>query len=597
MKKILSISVFAMLALVAQAQEKMPSIYPANHAEMTSELLAPRAPRALNRAAVERYLAQQAEAAAPARVATAVAAETTPGYLPPVGTFFADLDFGGSTTLKAVVGAWSPDMKCWKWRNKRTGYSQISYETLYSNQYPQYASESYGIDEAGNFCDSVTAAGGMEQMKDVDAEGYLWQMATPVQTVTYPDSTVKRFALLQGSTPTANNCAMAVGGLPSIAEDGLWPLTYAVPGAKADFEKDGAYQYGIKASEVGEELCNGFGVQYEQPQGSLCVNTISVALTAKGYNVVMKSKLHYSPLTIRVLDLDGNVLAESSTYTTKTTTSPKFHQQVTFSFDKVSAYGEVLKSGFCVDKAFRVELTGFQQGDEATALFQEDVMNLHADSSYAIYKNAQGAIRREYRTQMQPLIILNGIMNTMVEYYTQGGNEEIGIYGDTIDVAFHSADGLQYNYVCGFANTTYQGQQEFAFYSTFKPYDAETRYWTMDIERPSYILMSADYELVVIEDEVNPQNNVTLWGYYRMFTLYVYATERPVIGDCFSIGKYGKKYVFCIKAVDGETTNPSNIMNGVDETSALRTQKVLRNGKVVIVRGDKHYDILGTIIR
>lgn len=632
-------SIFITLLLCAttmMAQEKMPVIYPENRQlpEELRNLKARRMPAEIKMQDIEIEPAEESVIPhvrpvvlgenGPRKVA---AAENAAGYLNPEGTLFAGMDEAGKGnffTTGAVVGAWACDLPCWKWTNTATGdVRSTSYKTWLSGAYPSYVEEElYYTDEQGNFYDSIVARGGWQEFESMGADGddgYLyWQNAVPMQTVTFKDGSTKTYAMLNkslkpnpGTKSALGNLSFAAGGLPSSkSSDGLWPLTNAVnmTAGKTYFEliaekdEDGYVHYFFGSDSANTETGRTAPVKlitrYDKPQGMLYVKSITLALGANGYNAFNKDALKLKGLHLEVKDMKGNVIASSdATEANYSNLTYKTGKMLTFAFQQRSDYDELLHEGFTVNEAFTIEITGFDATDKWGIYSAPSTV--HASKSSIVYADG-----KERQVQYDPYIMLNGIYPTLESYtaariherapvdyptYADAMHYAYGTYGDTINIAFKAADGAgKYNYIAECATGEAKGQQEFDLYSTFKPYD-ENHYWLMDIERPSYVLMSADYEMVLREGET-PEENLILWDYYRMFILYIYATERPNVGDVIKIGKAGRNMVFNVVEVEGDVKK-------VKQESAELAHKLLRNNQILIQKGDRIFNVWGLEIQ
>lgn len=649
MKKSILLYSLMLLAGSAVAQEKMEQIFPADR-QLPAELLTLKGRRmpsekalpaatAIEAVAEENEIPHVRAQVLGAHVRKAATVENNAGYLNPEGTLFCGMDEAGRGkffTMGAVVGAWACDLPCWTWRNTSTGdVKSVSYQTWLSAAYPSYtAEELYSIDAAGNFNDSIVARGGWQEFMQMGADGddgYLyWQNAVPIQTVTFRDGSVKTYTMLNkngfpsaGSKSSPGNLSFAAGGLPSgQSTDGLWPLTNAVNMTKlhtwfeliAERDDDGYphYFFGSDSAVVRVDSVGGHAVytrtapvklitRYDKPQRMLYVKNVTLALSADGYNAFRRDTLKLKGLHLTVRDNKGGIIAESdATMDNTSSLSYKAGVLLTFDFQHKSAYGELLHEGFTVDEAFAIELTGFDAADRWGIYSAPS--SVHASKSSILYEDGQTR-----GVDYDPYIMLNGIYPTFELYsgvnihtsdpiayptYQDAMQYAYGTNGDTIKIRFEQADGAgKYNYIATCAQGELEGQQEFDIYSTFKPYD-ENHYWLMDIERPSYVMMSADYETVLIEEE-DPSENVTLWDYYRLFTLYIYATETPQVGDEIKIGKAGRNVVF--EVVEVEDNWAKSDKNGNANTTLAR--KLFKNQQVVIQKGNHSYNIWGQEIR
>lgn len=595
MKRPTIILIFLLTAFGLSAQEKMVAVYPQER-EWPNGLLEMQGVRMPSEEAIKVTDdpnfridltvedAQQVQASARVKEAEKPVA----GYTNPDGTLFLGYTQTGSSIFiqnPGVIGAWSYELPCWQWKNTATNYTNIRYQTLYgSNNDLRLEGKYYGVDEAGNFTDSIVAQGGMVSVKGIngdesDQNSYRYQYATPLQIVENGDNE-ERFVLLKAYKDSkaldSTYCSIAAGGLPTKqTADGLWPLTNAVSTNKDGvstllYYTDGSqkpYYFGTN-KDANDQMPEKIVTYYDKPQRMLYVKSISVLL---GSNGTMK----LDTLQLDVLDQNGGVIAQSTATLkeAKNVTSPR-GKILTFFFEDYGTYGELKHEGFSVDEPFRVEISGIKNTDNFGIYSAKSTV--HHSKSETVYPDGTPAYQ-----DCDPYIMLNGIYPTLEDYVlVNGGSYERD--GDTIPIKFNPApEGITYQYGATYAsNRTYHGISQFAFYSTGKPYNAETRYWNLEIERPSYITMSSDYETHMGMDETKP----TIWEYYRVFTLYIYANQTPVIGDCISISQYGRKIVFRIDEL-------------FDINKVLpQAEKKLENGKVTIRRGGNTYNALGMII-
>lgn len=558
---------------------------------------------------------------APRRAAEAV--ENKPGYLNPEGTLFLGVDEKGKGVFfkdgqAGVVGAWSSDLDAWEWRNTTKGeWTGIKYDTWLSASYPSDCEDAlYYTDANGNFFDSIVARGGWQEFYAMGEDGDVasinyrlaYQAGVPVQRVAFDTDTMVYQMLTTAWKPSAGakdkrgSCAFAIGGTTSSnSSDGLWPLTNAINLSKehgmsmdliASRDSDGYVHYLFGSSAVTIDSTEAEGVKqyirtapvklttsYDKPQRMLYVKSISLALSADGYNAFQKDTMKLTSLHVAVKDHNGQLIAEAdATPANYSSMTVKAGQLLTFHFPRYSAYGELLSEGFTVDDAFTVELTGFTESDRFGIYAAR--CTVYDSKTKVLYADGE-----ERGLDYEPYIMLNGIYPTLEDYYAVNG-VETDAKGDTIPVQFNSVKALNYSYVCSYANSEYDGDQEFAFYSTFKPYDASTRYWNFDIERPEYVIMAADYEYNMSGDDNDP---ITIWDYMRAFTLHIYATATPKIGDEIKIGKAGRQMVLKVAAVDGATA-----LGAIKASeSGVPVRKLLKNGQVLIEKGDQIYNTLG----
>ncbi len=609
MKNILTFAiVLSGVSVLAQAQEQLPTT-PFRHSEVFLESL--EGARSMGQDIyVEDNPTQAAPMAAPAALQ---AEEMTIGYLNPAGTLFLGIDEDGKGTFMrtpGVIGGWSDSIPCWKWINKQTSYRSIKYLTAFSKAYPSYCDgENYAVDAWGNFCDTIVASGGFADAFAMDADGdqgNYWQHATPLQTTRLQDNTETNFMLLSSAAnPDAKNCPLAAGGLPSgNSKDGLWPLTNAVSTTRAGVSmvlkkytaEDGYvhYLFGSSMLTVDSALVSQEGQEntmeyqrakpvqmithYDKPQTPLYIKSVSVAMSSSEYNASDMGNFNLDTLYLTIRTEDGTELASSKA--TKANLSPITYQPgvlLTFPFSDTTAYGELVKEGLLVKEAFRIEITGFKESDNF-GIFAAKCY-VHPTKTEMLYEGGATA-----NVNYEPYIMLNGIYPTLEDFYVVRG-AETGQEGDTIPVNMIPYAEGGYRYTAAYAKWGTHND-EFAFYSTFKPYDATTRTWTMDIDVPSYIRINADYEYNLGDDE----DPVTLWEYYRAFTMHIYATETPVIGDVIKIGKCGKYIYFRIDAINGETAVENVTVNG-------KAEKFVSGGQILIRKNGELYNVIGQKIQ
>jgi hypothetical protein len=328
-------------------------------------------------------------------------------------------------------------------------------------------------------------------------------------------------------------------------------------------------------------------VHYDKPQTPLYVKNITMAIGS-----YIPEDLSVNTMDIEVRTENGKLIATSSaSMWDMTDMSYKPGKLLTFRFQKFSEYGELLDEGFLVDEAFKIKITGF--APEYNFGIYAAQCYVHATKAEMVYEG--GLISG---IEYEPYIMLNGIYPTLEDYY-RSYEIETGQVGDTIPVNMisYNADGYQYTAAYakwGTSNT------EFAFYSTFMPYDSISRLWTMDIYKPKYIRLAADFDTNLNSD---PEDDpITLWSYYRIFTLHIYATKTPQIGDCIKIGKFGKYIVFRIDAINGSTDPNANI--GANETDIhnaswedSKAEKFIQDGQLYIRKNNKVYNVVGQQIQ
>lgn len=557
----------------------------------------------------------------PVSARTATVADSAAGYLNPEGTLFCGMDEKGKGTWMqegAVIGAWSKALPCWKWRNTTTGaFKKITYATTLSATYPEEADSAlYSVDDQWNFYDSIVAAGGWNESLLMSANGddkYMWQMAVPVQTVTRNDDKTEVFSLLNSAIkPNAKNyCPIAAGGLPSgNSADGLWPLTNAINISKqhgtsmelissTDEDKYCHYLYGSSSFNLDTTITPDdttytrtapvkMVTTYDKPQAMLYVKSITLAVGAEKYDAFHKDELKINGLHLEVQDMKGKVLAASDADRDDCSNmSYKAGQLLTFSFKETSDHGELMQEGFTVNEAFQIVITGFNEEDE---------FGIYAArcTSYAPKTSITYADGISRNVEYEPYIMLNGIYPTLETYadtaYIAEVGYDYGIHGDTIDINMEEVNSLHYKYRAYWAGKDARDGYEFDYYSTFVPYDSLTRNWLMDIERPEYIQIGCDYEWNLTGD---PENVITLWDYERVFMMYIYATDTPVLGDIIKVGKCGKYAIFRIVAINGATA-----LNEVTQQERnANVRKVAKNGRIFVMRDGKLYNMLGGMER
>lgn len=317
---------------------------------------------------------------------------------------------------------------------------------------------------------------------------------------------------------------------------------------------------------------------YDKPQTPLYIKSVSVAMSSSEYNASDMGNFNLDTLYLTIRTEDGTELASSKA--TKANLSPITYQPgvlLTFPFSDTTAYGELVKEGLLVKEAFRIEITGFKESDNF-GIFAAKCY-VHPTKTEMLYEGGATA-----DVNYEPYIMLNGIYPTLEDFYVVRG-AETGQEGDTIPVNMIPYAEGGYRYTAAYAKWGTHND-EFAFYSTFKPYDATTRTWTMDIDVPSYIRINADYEYNLGDDE----DPVTLWEYYRAFTMHIYATETPVIGDVIKIGKCGKYIYFRIDAINGETAVENVTVNG-------KAEKFVSGGQILIRKNGELYNVIGQKIQ
>jgi len=608
MKKILTIIVLTSAFLYAQAQEKVPNT-PFKHSDYFIESL--QNARSMGQDVyVDETVVPSVKLAAP--TTKTADEEMTIGYLNPAGTLFLGMDTKGAGTFMSspgVIGGWSDSIPCWKWINKQTGYKSIKYLTAFSKAYPSYCDgENYGIDAYGNFCDTIVASGGYQDAyaKNADGDaGYYWQHATPLQTVRTAEGKEANYMMLStAANPSADACPIAAGGLPSgNTVDGMWPLTNAVSTTRAGVSMEvvdyiagdgyvsylfGSSEYTVDSVAVPNAEMTGDSmtytrvkpveliVHYAKPQTPLYVKSITMAIGS-----YVPEDLNLYTLNVEVTTEDNQPIAASDAYSWDLSDMGyKPGKLLTFRFEKYSDYGELLDEGFLVDKAFKIKITGFDSQDE---------FGIYAAKCYVHPTKAEMVYEGGFVSGIdyEPYIMLNGIYPTLEDYY-RSLEIETGQEGDTIPVNMisYNSDGYLYTAVYAKWGTS---NDEFAFYSTFMPYDSISRVWTMDIHKPKYIRLAADFDSNLNSDP--DDDPITLWMVYRLFTLHIYATEIPQIGDCIKIGKYGKQIVFRIDAINGE-----NDLRNI-QWEDCKTEKFMQDGQLYIRKNNKVYNVVGQQIQ
>lgn len=598
MKKITIITMLITAAVVVNAQEQV-TVIPGQESQLVNELRANGGvvrPSILINTEVNPILKQQAKTEAK-RVASATADKA--GYANPRGTFFLGMDKKGEgkwMLSNGVIGAWSDTIDSWIWPNTTTGdYTKITYNNAMMEKYPSYTENAlYGQDIKGNYLDSVTSVGGWTEYFVMGANGddfgdrdqYCWKHGMPVQVVDRPDGSQEKFQLLQqGTLIKATNSGLVAGSLPSgHSVDGLWPLTQAEP-----IQLDGISMAYLDANQnylFGSNMTKMVTV-FDKPQAPLYVKDITLATTAKGYSKVSPKKFKFTSLHMEIQDMQGKVLASSDATSDNVTDinySAHIGKLITFSINpKQSEYKEFLSEGILLSDSFQVVLTGFVPTD-MYGLYAAKA-NTHASNTTQWNESAEA-----YNNNYEPYIQLNGIMPRW-EYYADFVSAEkygykTGVRGDTIDINFVTAFSPYYKYIAHFAGEDYTDGSEFDIYSSFVPYDSITRMWKLDIDKPTYIKLSAGYD----ENVGTEEDPVTLWNYLRVFWMQIYADEMPVIGDHIQIGMLGKYTYFNIVSVDGVTA-----IQPISQTErAAGVQKVVdKRGVFRILRGNKMYNLQG----
>ncbi|MBR0194888.1 MAG: hypothetical protein IJQ32_01390 [Paludibacteraceae bacterium] len=605
MKKIVTLTIVLCGMGMVNAQKQLPAT-PYVHSDYFLEML-PGA-RSMGQ---DIYVNEAEEIAAPqAAPAAKQDEEQKIGYLNPAGTMFLGMDEKGKGTFiksPGVIGSWSDSIPCWKWINQQKGYKSVKYLTAFSNAYPSYCDgENYGIDTWGNFCDTILASGGYQDAYAKDAEGdagYYWQQATPHQTTKFPDGTEEIYMMLSSAAkPSANSCPLAAGGLPSgNSADGLWPLTNAVSTTREgiSFELienvagDGyvSYYFGSSMHTVDSVSIPKYDLSgdsmtydrykplklttfYDKPMSPLYIKSVTLAL---GADTLENLSLSLLTLTVRSQKTNEVIATSEATAQNLTDISYKPGKLLTFNFRKESEYGEVLNEGFTINEPFQVEIKGFTDTDNFGIYAAKCIV--HPTKTEMLYE-AGVVAKKTY----EPYIMLNGIYPTLEDFYATRG-AETGQEGDTIPVNMITYNSHGYQYTAAYAKwgTT---NDEFAFYSTFTPYDSIARTWNIEIDMPNYIRINADYEYNLSDDD----DPVTIWMYYRLFTMHIYAVDKPVIGDVIKIGKWGKYIYFRIDAIDGQQDIRNVGISG-------KTEKFVQNGQVFIRKNGKIYNAFGQQIQ
>jgi len=621
MKKILSlVIVIAGVSLCADAQKKLPADpYPKDSSSDAMELLRDIRPMGhdiyVNEA---KAVAKAPVHAAPTALLDANNEAPYIGYLNPKGTMFLGMDEDGKGTFfthPGVIGGWSDSLECWVWRNQQTEYKSIKYLNMFSDEFPEYEeSDYYWIDTKGNFCDAIVTSAGYGRYKDADGDyGYYWQYGTPLQTVRLSNGTEKKFILLSSSTdPTAKNCNISAGGLPSgNTADGLWPLTNAVSttteGISAKLIRykavDDYAQYFFGASkltldsgmvynpETGKEEMSYTRIMpveltttYDKPQTPLYVKNVTVAVSSEKYNSFKgRDSLVFDTLFLSLRTMDGKVLASS--FATKADSkhikiSTQQGRLVTFPLLRdTTEYGELLHEGLLIDEAFEISITGFKETDKLGFICAKCV--IQPTRAQMLY---EGGVMKEY--PYEPYIMLNGIYPTLEDVYFMNGSGT-GQVGDTIPIKMIPIEKGKYTYKAAYVHWGFN-RDEFWIRSTFMPYDSLTRTWKIDIETPEYATVYADYE-----ENINTEDDpVSLWEASRSFYMKIFASGEPVLGDYIKIGKAGKYLYFRIDEI--ETVDDAfTIPGSSSQDGAPRAEKVLQDGKLLIRKDGKMYNLYG----
>ena len=606
MKKILTFIVIASAFLYAQAQEKVPNT-PFQHSEYFLESL--KNARSMGQ---DVYVDETVKPSVPKAAPSAQKAEVdmSIGYLNPAGTMFLGIDEKGAGTFMGnpgVIGGWSDSIPCWKWINLHSGYKSIKYLTEFIKEYPSNnEGANYGIDERGNFCDTILASGGYTYYKDINGDEGFWHHATPLQTVRYSDGTEMSYLMLSSAAdPTKGTCPIAAGGLPSgNTSDGLWPLTNAISTTQAGVSIDlieniagdgyvsylfGSSEYTVdsvsvpKADLSGDSMTYtrvkplGLTVHYNQPQTPLYIKNITMAIGS-----YVPEDLNVNALHVDVLTEKGELIASSDASSLDMTAMTyKPGKLLTFRFEKRTEYGELLDEGFLVNQAFKINITGFDT---------QDNFGIYAAKCYIYPSQAEMLYEGGVFSNIdyEPYIMLNGIYPTLEDYFQGIEQIQTGQVGDTIPVNMVSYNSDGFEYTASYAKLG-DNHTEFAFYSTFMPYDSVSRVWTMDIYKPKYIRLAADFDSNINSDP--DDDPITLWSYYRLFTLHIYATETPQLGDCIKIGKYGKQIVFRIDAING--ANDIRNINWEEN----KAEKFVHDGQLYIRKNNKLFNIVGQQIK
>lgn len=618
MKKILSILIFIGTCTCAQAQKRLPADpYPKgtnNTIDMLRDAsLMGHAIRA-NKVKSERTVN-----AVPSFTRENNEETTYIGYKNPKGTLFLGMDEAGDGFFfehPGIIGGWSDSIECWVWPNQQTDYKSIRYLNPFSEEYSEYEeSEYYWIDKEGNFCDAIVADGGYGRYKDLEGDyGAYWQVSTPLQIIKTSDGTEKKFVLLSSkSNPEVSDCNLASGGLPSShTKDGLWPLTNAVSTTtegqsiqliayKAEdgythylygsskYTIDSGLVYNPETEQEEMEYTRVLPVQltttYDKPQTPLYIKNVTMAVSSETYSAFKPQELHFDTLFLTISTMDGKVLA--TTFATEANLSSikntdlKKGRLLTFPLlQDTTAFGEFLHEGLLVDKAFQISLTGFKETDKFAIYAAKCI--IHPTHTQMLY---EGGVTK--KIAYEPYIMLNGIYPTMEDYYSING-AGIGQVGDTIPIKMIPIEKGKYVYKAAYAHWG-SDNDEFAIRSSFTPYDSIARTWNMDVETPNYITLYADYERN-INTKINP---ITIWEYYRMFLLKIYADSTPVIGDCIKIGKAGKYMIYRIDSIETVDDQLDTIESSSRSEAAPRTEKVLQDGNLFIRKDGKKYNVLG----
>lgn len=517
------------------------------------------------------------------------------GYKNPQGTFFLGVDLAGKGTWlssNGVIGAWSDSIPAWVWPISATGaYTKVKYETPVGYRWPSEAEDAlYGMTATYDFTDSITASGGWDEAYAMGADGdagYTWQMAIPLQTVTYADGTTSQYQMLaKRSDWTAEKSGLCAGGLPSgSSSDGLWPLTLAEPIQENGLsmvlrDEDGKFYYGTDTTLIDRMV-----TRYDKPQAPLYVKSVSLALSINQSTYAPNNALRVDSLHMEIQDEDGNVLASSDANSSNLTAfsnaaNKRYGKVLTFPMQEKSEYGELLSEGILLRDAFQVVITGFNVTDTFGIYAAE--CHTHIGATEVYYSDSIISVNG-----YEPYIMLNGIMPTWENYQDIDAIAELGyetgVHGDTIDIRFMPAVSPYYKYIARYDGDI--SYQYFAFYSTFAPYDSTTLMWNLDISCPEYITIGADYTYNVTGDD---DNYISLWDYLRIFEMWVYATDEPTIGDIIKIGKAGRYTYLRVTAIGDQTA-----LDEVNENRRSGAHKVIENGQIYILKDGKKFNILG----
>jgi len=539
------------------------------------------------------------------------------GYKNPKGTLFLGMDESGKGSWMnkgGIIGAWSDSIHHWTFEQTVTGqFDSICYINKALKQYSSFFEDTkyFYKDKNNNWCDSIVASGGFQEAYAMDIYGdntqYPWPTDMPLQTVYRQDTTESFMLLCKSGKPSVSDAGFIVGGLPSgNTSDGLWPLTNAVNinregvsvALTSTDDLDGYTHYIFGTDSLNTDTTEDYSgthytriapkkivTNYDKPQAPLYIKSITLALGAKGSSK-LKTKVNVNELQVTIIDANGQVLATSKA-TGKELSKMDYAamstgRMLTFSFSKQSAYGEPMGAGLTIADAFSVEISGISETD-VWGLYSAK-STIHASKSYVEYEGGVKA-GQDY----DPYIMLNGIYNTLENYIlTESVSKFVDAEndGDTIPINMVSTNSPYYKYRGHYAAEDLREGNVFEYYSTYMPYDSVSRYWLMDIRKPAYIELGAEFD-TNLGTEDNP---ITMWSYGRLFDLYIYATDMPKIGDIITVGKCGRETVFRIREIDGATS----IGEISEQMRQNNVQKVMsKDGLVRILRNNQVYNVIG----